>query len=146
MGIGMPFKRLTAATLALVIAAGSSPILAQQAIGAVAGKATDEAKKPYTDYVVQLRDVQNGLVASTLPLDLEGKFSFGYVAVPGSYLVELIQVKNKKIVCTEGPYNLTQAVPIRPDVNISCGVSPALWLLAAGAATAIIKKKRSPSK
>jgi hypothetical protein len=143
----MTTQRIVAAALAVIMALGAAPALAQQTTGAVGGKATDEAKKPYSDYVVQLRDVASGQVADTRPLDLEGKFGFASVGVPQTYLVELVKVKDKKIVCTEGPYALTVAVPNKLDVNISCGKAPAaLWLLLAGAATTVAIVTRSTSK
>jgi hypothetical protein len=143
----MTTQRIVAAVLAVIMALGTAPALAQQTTGTVGGKATDEAKKPYSDYVVQLRDVASGQVANTKPLDLEGKFSFASVGVPQTYLVELVKVKDKKIVCTEGPYALTVAVPNKLDVNISCGKAPAaLWLLLAGAATTVAIVTRSTSK
>ena len=52
-----------------------------------------------------------------------------------NYLVELVN-KNGKVICTEGPYNLTQAAAQKTDVNIDCGVPPSAWLLVAGAAAA----------
>ncbi len=140
-------NRVVAALLVVCLAAGVQPAFGQAAPGTIAGKATDEAKKPYADYVVQLRDVASGVVANTQPLDPQGQFSFLKSTVPGTYLIELVQVKEKKIVCTEGPYALTTAVPSRLDVNVSCGKAPlALWLLAAGAAAAIVIVKRSNSK
>jgi hypothetical protein len=142
--------RVVAVGLAVVMAGGAQPAFGQTpAPGTVAGKATDEAKKPYTDYVVQLRDVNSGQVTNTQPIDTQGQFVFLGSGVPGSYLVELVLVKDKKIVCTEGPYNLTQTSPSKVDVNISCGKAPAaLWLLVAGAgaATAVAIATRSRSK
>lgn len=142
-------QRIVATALAVIMAVGTAPAFAQQATGTVSGKATDEAKKPYSDYVVQLRDVASGQVASTKVLDDQGQFSFLGVGVPQTYLVELVKVKDKKIVCTEGPYPLTLAVPSKLDVNVSCGKAPAaLWLLlaGAGAATAVAIATRSTSK
>jgi hypothetical protein len=138
-----------ACLLIVVLSAGSVPVLAQQALGTIAGKADDEAKKPYADYAVQLRDVVSGQVTSTRPLGLEGQFSFTGVALSSKYLVELVQIKEKKIVCTEGPYELTTSVTNKLDVNISCGKVPAaIWLLAAGAgaAAAVAVATRSTSK
>lgn len=142
--------RVVALGLAVLMAGGAQPAFAQTpAPGTIAGKANDEAKKPYTDYVVQLRDVNSGQVANTQPIDTQGQFVFLGAEVPGSYLIELVLVKDKKIVCTEGPYNLTQASPSKIDVNINCGKVPAAaWLLlaGAGAATAVAVATRSRSK
>jgi hypothetical protein len=149
MRTGSQFQRVVAVGLVFVLVAGSTPALAAQGAGTIAGKATDEAKKPYSDYVVQLRDVATGLVVNTQGLDTQGQFSFVQVAVPQTYLVELVQAQQKKIVCTEGPYSLTIKEPGKLDVNINCGKAPAaLWLLAAGAgaAVAIAISKRSASK
>ena len=145
----MTAKRILAGVLSAALIAAAAPATAQPAVGAIAGRATDEAKKPYTAYAVQLRDVASGLVASTLPLDDQGKFHFAGVAISQTYLVELVQIEKKKIICTEGPYSLTPAVPAKLDVNVHCGAAPAaFWLLAAGAgaATAVAIATRSTSK
>ena len=148
--VGPRFIRVVAVGLAVLLAGGAQPVLAQTpAPGTLAVKATDEAKKPYTDYVVQLRDVNSGQVANTQPIDTQGQFKFLGAEVPGSYLIELVLVKDKKIVCTEGPFNLTPSSPSKMDVNINCGKAPAaLWLLVAGAgaATAVAIATRSRSK
>jgi hypothetical protein len=119
------------------MAVGMSPAFAAQATGVIGGKANDEAKKPYNDYTVQLRDAGTGQIVATVPLDAQGKFSFGSVAESTKLLVELYNTKQNKVVCTEGPYTLTTSVTSKTDVNIDCGKAPAaLWLLAAGAGTA----------
>ena len=129
---------------------GVSPLLAQDAVGAISGRATDEAKKPYSDFAVQLRDVATGQVVETVPLTPQGLFSFARLALAKKYLVELVNVPAKKIVCTEGPYALKAPDALtKTDVNIGCGVTPAaLWLLLAGAgtATAIGLTQASPSQ
>jgi len=145
----MKTQRLVAGVLVAVLALGTAPAMAQQAAGTISGKATDEAKEPYSDYAVQLRDTASGLVVNTLPLSLQGRFGFASVALSKTYLVELVQIKEKKIVCTEGPYTLTPSAISKTDVNISCGKVPAaIWLLAAagGAAAAIAVTRRSTSR
>ena len=54
---------------------------------------------------------------------------------PAKYVVELLN-EDGKVVCTEGPFDLTQQ-PNRPDVVIDCGNPAAWWLLAAAAAAGI---------
>lgn len=145
----MRIQRIVASALAFVMAIGAAPALAQQTAGTIAGKAVDEAKQPYSDFAVQLRDVVSGQVVNTLPLNVQGQFSFTGVGLSKTYLVELVRVKEKKIVCTEGPYSLTSAVTSKTDVNISCGKVPAaIWLLAAGAgaAAAVAVATRSASR
>ena len=144
------FRRFLAVTLAVAMMGGARPAFGQTpAPGTLSGRADDEAKKPYSDYVVQLRDVNSGQVANTQPIDPQGQFVFLGAGVPGSYLIELVIIKDKKIVCTEGPYNLSASASSKSDINISCGKVPAaIWLLAAGAgaATAIAVATRSRSR
>ena len=130
-------QRFLAAGLAALLMAGGSPALAQQANGTIAGKATDEARKPYSNYSIQFRDTSTGQVAGTASLFTDGTFSFDELPLGKRFLVELRNVKDNKVVCTEGPYVVSASAPIKSGVNIDCGKAPAaLWLLAAGAGTA----------
>lgn len=147
----MSTRRILTLALALSFAVGTLPVAlsaAPQSNGVISGKATDEAKKPYSDYTVRLRDVTTGQLASTVPLDTQGRFSFSSVALSTRYLVELFNVKDSKVVCTEGPYTLTSTALTRTDVNINCGTNPAAWWLAAagGAAALIAVAVRSASR
>lgn len=134
----MAVRKILALALATVMAVGVTPLLAQQTPGVISGSADDEAKKPYTDYSVQLRDVATGQVVSTTSLTEQGQFSFENVGLSQRFLVELVNLKDKEVVCTEGPYVLTpQGTTVRTDVNIACGKkAAALWILTAGAGTA----------
>jgi len=130
-------QRFLAAGLAALLIAGGSPALAQQANGTIAGKATDEARKPYSDYSIQLRDAASGQLAGTVSLTTQGTFTFNELPLSKRLLVELYSLKDSKVVCTEGPYVLAPGNPNKTNVNIDCGKKPAsLWLLAAGAGTA----------
>lgn len=132
----MRIRRGVAAALAAVLTIGISPVMAQGVTGSISGKATDEAKKPYANYAVQLRDAESGQLIGTTPLDTQGLFSFANLQVSRRFLVELYAVKDNKVICTEGPYPLTASAANRTNVNIDCGATPAaLWLLAAGAGT-----------
>lgn len=147
----MSIRRSLALALALGLAGGTLPIVlsaAPQDNGVIAGKATDEAKKPYSDYTVRLRDVVTGQIATTVPLNAQGRFSFSAVALSTRYLVELFSTKQNKVVCTEGPYTLTTNAVSKTDVNINCGTNPAAWWLAAagGAAALIAVAVRSASR
>jgi hypothetical protein len=144
----MTSQRIVAGALALFLAAGSTLTVAQQVAGTIAGRLAD-AKKPYSDYAVQVRDVTTGLVVATVPVDDQAKFTVTGVTVPNTYLIELVVEKDKKIVCTDGPYVLTTPEPAKLDVNVGCGKVPtAVWLLAAGAgaAAAITVSTRSTSR
>ena len=134
----------------LFLTVGATPMMAQQSAGVLGGKATDEARKPYTDYSVQLRNPVNGQIVATQPLTAQGQFTFNDVALNQKMLVELINLKQNKVVCTEGPFALSApAQTNKTDVNIDCGKPPtAAWLLAAGAgaASAIALGQRSSSR
>ena len=138
----MSVHRLIALALTITLASGGGSAIAQtapnQAIGIIGGKASDQAKKPYTDYLVQLRDVATGQRVMSVPLTPEGRFSFANVLLAKKYLVELYQVKQNQIVCTAGPYTLSAPSALnKNDVNINCGTNPAVyWLIVAAAGTA----------
>lgn len=103
-----------------------------QSLGTISGTAVKEAKKPYTEYSVRARNVQAGSIASTVQLNADGKFELPGVD-PANYLVELVNQKGK-VVCTEGPFDLTKQ-PLKSGVQIECG-NPAAWLLLAAAGAA----------
>jgi hypothetical protein len=131
-------RTITIATALLLASTGVS-VLAQQ--GALAGKATAEAQQPYTEnYRVQLRDPASGAIVGTpQALDAQGRFSFTSLETNRRYLVELFLVKENRVVCTEGPFQLTTTRVSLTDIDIDCGKKPlALWLLAAGAGTAAV--------
>lgn len=123
--------RMMAVAVAVAMAASATQLLAQSA--SIGGTAKDEAKKPYTDYTVRARDVQQGAIASTIALDANGSFTLPNLASQ-KYLVELVN-KNGKVVCTEGPYDLT-ARAFQNDVVIDCNKVPAAWWLLGAAAAA----------
>ncbi len=133
----MVMRHLTALTLAIVLAGFAGPLaFAQQPSGRLAGTAKDEAKKPYSDYIVRARAIANGQVAATASLDADAKFVIPTLGTE-RYLVELFLVKKNKVVCTEGPFELTTSKPATDDVKISCGVPNAYWLLLAAAGAGV---------
>ena len=130
----MKNERFVAIALAFTLAGSAVPttLLAQQSTS-LAGTAKDEAKKPYVDYTVRARDVKAGSIAGTTPLSADGNFSLPGLSAQ-NYLVELVN-KNGKVVCTEGPFDLSKQA-IKSDVVISCGKIPAAWWLVGAAAAA----------
>jgi hypothetical protein len=148
----MTVKRAVAITLMVALTGASVPTFvkaAPQADGLISGKATDQAKKPYSDYSVMARDVATGQIALTVPLDSQGQFSLPNLPLSTKYLVELFNIKTNQVVCTAGPYQLSTTLISKTDVNINCGGAPAaLWLAAAGAgaAAAVAVAVRSASK
>ena len=136
----MTTRQFVATTLALAVMASSTPttlMAGAQGAATVSGTAKDEAKKPFPEFTVQARNVgaSGSPVAGAIALDPNGNFTLTGL-MPSKYVIELLN-KNGKIVCTEGPYDLTQQ-PTKNDVVIDCKHVPvAWWLLAAAGAAAI---------
>ena len=116
------------------LALGPVHLAAQGGPGLLSGTAKHKAKQPYTEFTVRARDVAQGTIAGTIVLDTSANFSLPSLTL-ANYLVELVDKKGK-VVCTEGPFNLTQAAAQKTNIDIDCGVPPAAWLLVAGAAAA----------
>ena len=139
----MMMNRFIAKTLVVTIALSSMPVaaFAQQAPATsalaqsttLAGTAKDEAKKPFTEYTVRARDVKAGTIGGSTPLDVQGNFSLIGLTTQ-NYLVELLN-KDGKVVCTEGPFDMSKQA-VKSDVVISCGGIPAAWWLVGAAAAA----------
>ncbi len=133
----MNTRRSLAVALAFTLVSGTLPASlwagAQQATVSLRGTAREQAKKPYEDYSARARNVQQGQIAGTMALDMFGNFSI--TGLPAaSYLVELVD-RNGKIVCTEGPFDMTRQA-VRDNVTISCSKVPAAWWLLGAAAAA----------
>ena len=147
----MKMRQMVAMGLALTVATMAMPtglLASGQQNATISGTARKEAKKPYTDFSARARNVQAGQIAGTALLDQDANFS-----MPGlpqaSYVVELLDQKGK-VVCTEGPFDLTQQ-PVKNDVNISCNKVPAAWWLlgaaaAAGITAGVVTANASPSQ
>jgi hypothetical protein len=129
----MFFRRAMALTLLTALTGGSTPSFVnaqvQQAQGTFAGKASD-ARQPFNDLRVQVRDVMTNQVTNSTTLDQQARFTVGGVPVAGRYLVELFNTRDSRVLCTEGPYILNPQMTSKLDVDINCGLNPAWWLLA----------------
>jgi hypothetical protein len=151
--MNMSFRAALAYSLVTALVVSTIPIAAQNN-GLIAGKAENEAKAPYSDYRIDIRDTASLMVVGTGPLDPKAKFSISSLPLSKKYQVELVQIMDKgkqiqpKIICTEGPYEMTTTKFSFTDVDINCGTNPAAWWLAAagGAAAAIALGVRSPSR
>ena len=131
----MMTRHIVAVALAAAIAA--VPMLAQQAPPSVtiSGIAKKEAKKPYTDYTTRARNVQTGEIAGTATNAADKDASFSIAGLPpANYVIELLN-KDGKVVCTEGPYDMTKQF-MKNDIDISCNKVPAAWWLLGIAAAA----------
>lgn len=132
----MKSHRIVAIAVAAALAVGATQnalIAAGQQSATISGTAKKEAKKPYADFTVQARNVQQGQVGAMTTLDTEGNFTLPNLT-SARYLVELVN-KDGKIVCTEGPFDLAQQMN-RTNVNIDCDKVPAAWWLLGAAAAA----------
>ena len=132
----MSAKRFLALSVmtALVSAAVPSQAMDDQNSGVLAGKATREASKPYSNYSVRAR-LASGGSGNTVPLGPDGKFAVSGLIFPGDYLVELINNDSGSVLCTEGPFKNAKG-----NIIIDCGKTPAaLWLtpLAGGLAATL---------
>jgi hypothetical protein len=146
----MKSQRIGAIAVAFALASATALIAGQQT-ATIAGTAKDEAKKPYTDYTVRARDVATGMIAGNVPLNSDANFSLPDLS-SARYVVELVLHKNNqdKVVCTEGPFDLTQTM-LKNDVVIDCDKVPAAWWLlgaaaAAGITAGIVVANNSPSQ
>ena len=150
----MKNQRIVAIAVAFALASGAAQtalLAAGQQTATIAGTAKDEAKKPFADYSVRARDVSTGMIAGNVPLTTDATFTLPDLS-SSRYLIELVQHKNNqdKVICTEGPFDLTQQM-LKNDVVIDCGKVPAAWWLlgaaaAAGITAGIVAANASPSQ
>jgi hypothetical protein len=139
----MTTRQVVATAVALAVMGSSTPttlMAGAQQTGALSGTAKNEAKKPFLEYTVQARNVGAGVsggpIAGAVALDANGNFSLTSL-MPSKYVIELLNKKGK-VVCTEGPFDLTQPPMAKTDVVVDCNHVPvAWWLLAAAGAAAI---------
>lgn len=132
----MKIQRFVAKALALAMVLSTTPaaLLAQQST-TLSGTAKDEAKKPFSDYTARARDVNTLAIGASVPLDPQGNFSLAGLGT-ARYSVELLN-KEGKVVCTEGPFDLSKQA-IKSDVVVDChGLPAAFWLVGAAAAAGI---------
>lgn len=131
----MKMRRTLATGMAAAMMFAALPIgaAAGQSTVTLGGSAKKEAKKPYTEFSARARNAENGDIAGTTRLGVDANFNLGNLP-PANYVVELLN-KDGKVVCTEGPYNLTQQLA-KNDVDINCNKVPTALLLLAAAAGA----------
>ena len=130
-------RQVVAVVAAVALAASAVPttvLAGAQGTATLSGTAKKEAKKPYTDYSTRARDVQQGTIVG-MPIVLDQDANFSLMGLPpANYVVELLD-KDGKVVCTEGPFNMTQQL-VKSDVDIACRRYPAAWWLLGAAAAA----------
>jgi len=141
-----------AAAFALASGAAETALLAAgQQTATIAGTAKDEAKGNISEYTVRARDVTTGMIAGNVPLTSDALFTLPDLS-SSRYLIELVrhQGNQDRVVCTEGPFDLTTQM-LKNDVVIDCGKVPAAWWLlgaaaAAGITAGIVAANASPSQ
>ena len=134
----MKTRQTVAVGMAIAMAAVMTlqPVRAgnRQGAGEISGLAKD-AKKPYPEYSVRGRIVEGvgiGNLTQPVPLDASARFNLAGIDL-AKYQIELLNKKGK-VVCTEGPFDLTKQ-PNLPGVVIDCG-NPQSWSVLAIAALA----------
>ena len=115
----------------LVLGAVPTPSTAQTQTTIIRGTAKDEAKTPFTDFTVQARELEAGRMTNSVPLDQDGNFVLKGLPVY-KYMLELIDPQGR-VVCTEGPLDVTTTQPTL-DVDVNCGHVPAAFLILGAAA------------
>ena len=129
------FRAFVLTTVAFLMLASVSS--ARQQVGTLAGTATDEASQPYSNYDVRARDTALTQIAETVQLAADGTFSITGLILPSNYLIELYDRQRDSVVCTEGPFNLSEQIAERLNIDVDCGIPPiAWWLLGAGGVAA----------
>ena len=137
----MTTRQMIATAMALAVMGGSTPttlMAGAQQTASLGGTARNEAKKPFPEFTVQVRNISapGSPIAGSIALDPDGNFTLTDLT-PSKFVVELLNKKGK-LVCTEGPFDLTAAPMAKNDVVIDCNHVPvAWWLLAAAGAAAI---------
>lgn len=97
----MKIRQIVAVGLVAMMAGGTLPVslaAAQNQTASVSGTAKNEAKRPYTDYTVRARNVQQGQIGGSVPLDANANFSLTNLP-PAIYSIELVN-RDGKVVCT----------------------------------------------
>ena len=100
-------------------------------------RAREGREEAVPEYSVRGRIVEGvgiGNLTQPVPLDTSARFNLAGIDL-AKYQIELLN-KNGKVVCTEGPFDLTQQ-PNLPGVVIDCGNPHSWWVLAAAAAAGI---------
>ena len=137
----MTRRQLIATTVALAVVCSSTPtslMAGAQQTAALGGTAKDEAKKPFDEFTIQARNVnlQGGPIQGSIALDQNGSFALTGL-MPSRYVLELLNKKGK-VVCTEGPFDVTQAPMAKNDIVVDCNHVPVAWWILAGLGAAAI--------
>jgi hypothetical protein len=127
-------RQIVATALALTVGAGVAIgfVQAQEPV-TMAGTAKDEGKKPFPDYAVRAREVEAGQILGTTQLDELGTFRLTNLKAT-RFVIELTS-KDGKVICTEGPFDMTKSA-LRSDIVFDCDKIPAAWRLLGAAAAA----------
>lgn len=147
----MGIRKVLASALVVTMATAAMPAHLGAQTASINGTAKNEAKMPYADYTVRVRNVMTGAIVSTKGLDGMANWAFLGLS-PADYVVELVKTSNMdKVICSEGPFDLSKQQLTKNNVNINCNNHEAAWWLLGGAAAAgvtagVVKETKSKSK
>lgn len=109
------------------------PRIPKNPAGTLKGHTADGVPRPYTDYVVTVRDVETGGVLAKQSLDAEGYFTFEGLPPKKYVVVELRNFRKGGVVWTGGPYVLSADRATNLAVSAGYGSQAAPWVLTAAA-------------
>jgi hypothetical protein len=138
----MSTRRILAIAMAVLLVGLPTSAAAQQqsVIGSISGSVDAKTMKAGS-HTVRLRDVITGQVVKSGTLGPQGQFAFDQLPLGRKYMVELVDTTANKVVATQGPFTLSAtASVVKTGVLVSSAASrvpAALWLIAAGAGTAV---------
>ena len=138
-------RRIISASLAAILAVGVAPTSWRSRASSAVARPAKRAS-PIRITRCGWSTWRTASLSGTVPLDHKGVFAFASVEVDKQYLVQLFNVRENRIVCTEGPYPLRPDQLNKNDVNINCGKPVALWLLTAVAAAGHDGRRRDAER
>jgi hypothetical protein len=105
----------------------------RNAVGTMTGRAADSLSKPFTDYVVVVRDVQTGGILAKQTIDSLGNYMVFGLAPSRFVVVELRNVRGGGVLWTGGPYVISADRATNLAVNVGYGSQMASWVMTAAA-------------
>jgi hypothetical protein len=110
-----------------------APRDARAASGTVKGRVADGMPRPFTDYVVTVRDVETGGVLGRQTMDAEGNFTVQGLTPHRFVVVELRNVRRGGVMWTGGPYVISADRATSLAMSVGYGSQTASWVMTAAA-------------
>ena len=102
---------------------------ARPVAGTLRGRAAESLAKPYSDYLVIVRDVLTGAELARQMMDTAGAFFVEGLTPQRYVIVELRNVRRGGIVWTGGPYVLSADRASTVILNVGYGSQTASWVM-----------------